>query len=71
VTTKQIEAAAGKLDDLILRRARHVVSENHRTTEAANQLSQRHYEQLGELMIASHNSLRDDYQVSAQSWISS
>ena len=64
VTMKQIDAAAGKLDDLILRRARHVVSEIHRTTAAAGELSQRHYEVVGELMVQSHNSLRDDYEVS-------
>jgi galactokinase len=64
VTLKQIESATGKLDDLILRRCRHVVSENARTTEAAAALETQRYERAGELMLQSHNSLRDDYQVS-------
>jgi galactokinase len=64
VTMKQIEAATGKLDEIILRRCRHVVSENIRTTEAAAALEKQKYEQAGELMVKSHASLRDDYQVS-------
>src|SRR5258706_1890703 len=54
----------GKLEDVILRRCRHVVGENARCTEAAAELDQRHYERAGELMVQSHNSLRDDYEVS-------
>ncbi len=64
VTTKQIEQANGKLDEVVYRRCRHVVSENHRTTEAAKLLGRQEYEQVGRLMVQSHNSLRDDYQVS-------
>ncbi len=66
VTMKQVEAAGGKLDDLILRRARHVVGENARTVEAATALGQRKYERAGELMVKSHASLRDDYEVSCR-----
>src|SRR5439155_6720442 len=43
---------------------RHVVGEIARTTEAAQQLTSQRYERLGELMVQSHNSLRDDYEVS-------
>jgi galactokinase len=64
VTLPQVEAARGDLGDLVYRRCRHVVSENARTTAAAAKLSERRYEQFGELMVQSHNSLRDDYQVS-------
>ena len=45
------------------RRARHVISEIARTEEAVRQLKQGNLEQFGELMNASHNSLRDDYEV--------
>jgi galactokinase len=41
-----------------------VVTENRRTTEAAQLLGQSHYEQVGQLMVQSHHSLRDDYEVS-------
>jgi galactokinase len=64
VTMKQIEAAAGTLDEVVLKRARHVVSENARTVEAGSALSQKQYERAGELMVQSHESLRDDYEVS-------
>jgi galactokinase len=64
VTMQQVEAADGKLDRTVLRRCRHVVSENARCVEAAGALDHRHYERAGELMIQSHRSLRDDYQVS-------
>ena len=40
VTVEQVKSAKGKLDDLIFRRARHVVTEIARTTEAAALLEQ-------------------------------
>ena len=64
VSVKQIEAARGKLPEVIWKRCHHVVTENRRTTEAATLLGQKHYEQVGQLMVQSHNSLRDDYEVS-------
>lgn len=54
-----------KLDDPLLRqRCRHVVSENLRVEEAARALTSGALERFGELMLQSHESLRDDYQVS-------
>ncbi len=64
VTIKMIQQAEGKLDDVIFRRARHVVSENQRTLETAIALSQSKYERAGEMMQQSHRSLKDDYEVS-------
>jgi galactokinase len=64
VTMRQVEDAEGKLDDLTFRRARHVVGETARATQYATLLSKKHYEEAGGLMVASHNSLRDDYNVS-------
>jgi len=64
VSLAQVTAAKQKLDDVVFRRCRHVVSENARTTDAATKLQQKHYEEVGELMIKSHESLRDDYEVS-------
>jgi galactokinase len=66
VTLTQLEAAAGKLPDVVFRRCRHVITENARTTDAAKLLNKRQYEETGELMVQSHNSLRDDYEVSAK-----
>jgi galactokinase len=64
VTLTMIEQAKGKLPDVVWRRCHHVVTENLRTTEAATKLGQKNYEDVGELMVQSHNSLRDDYEVS-------
>ncbi len=64
VTMKQVEDAQGKVDDLVFRRARHVVGETQRAQKYATLLSSKHYEEAGRLMVESHNSLRDDYNVS-------
>ncbi len=45
-------------------RARHVVSENERVNETVEALSRKDLEHVGELLNASHASLRDDYEVS-------
>lgn len=45
-------------------RCRHVVSENLRVEAAARALQEGDLERFGELMYASHASLRDDYEVS-------
>lgn len=50
-----------ELPEPLRRRARHVVSENSRVLEALEGVSAQHF---GELMNASHASLRDDYEVS-------
>src|SRR6185503_15456087 len=52
--------------DVVFRRARHVVSEIARTTRYAAMLGHRNYEDAGQLMVQSHNSLRDDYEVSIE-----
>jgi galactokinase len=64
VTMQQIDAAREKLSDVVFRRCRHVVSEIARTTRYATLLGQKNYEEAGQLMVQSHNSLRDDYEVS-------
>jgi galactokinase len=54
-------AAVEQLPEPLRRRARHVVLENLRVLEAAQGVSA---DAFGELMNASHDSLRDDYEVS-------
>jgi galactokinase len=61
---KMIEDARGKLEDAVWRRARHVVSEILRTMQFAALLSKSGYDEAGALMVQSHNSLRDDFEVS-------
>lgn len=48
------------------KRAKHAVYENQRTIKAVEALRENKIEELGKLMIASHNSLRDDYEVTGK-----
>ncbi|MEI6433389.1 MAG: galactokinase [Bacteroidota bacterium] len=50
-------------DELIRRRARHVISENQRVLNAVSALLKGDILQFGALMNASHESLRDNYEV--------
>jgi galactokinase len=61
-----LDAAAhdGKLDEEELMRARHVVGEIRRTVEGAEALERGDYARFGELMVASHMSLRNNYETS-------
>ncbi|MEW5936129.1 MAG: galactokinase, partial [Bacillota bacterium] len=52
------------LPEPLNRRARHVVTENQRVLEGVAALEQGDIQRFGELMVASHRSLRDDYEVS-------
>lgn len=50
--------AKGRLDDVTYRRARHVIEEIERTSQAAEALKRGAYKEFGKLMVESHNSLR-------------
>jgi galactokinase len=61
------DATEGDLERLSgeeLRRARHVVTENARVMRAADSLRAKDFEAFGHLMYASHESMRDDYEIS-------
>ena len=64
VSRDELAAHAGALDAVAARRARHVVTENERTLEAADALAASDYARFGTLMLESHESLRVDYEVS-------
>jgi galactokinase len=63
-TLQGLEAAKDRLPDETVRRARHVVTENARTVETAQLIRQGRWPAVGELMYQSHDSLRDDFEVS-------
>ena len=50
-------------DNVVLRRAKHAVTENVRTLRAVKALEEKNIEEFGRLMNESHDSLRDDYDV--------
>jgi galactokinase len=53
-----------KLPEPLNRRARHVITENARVVEAVAALGADNLVRLGQLFYASHDSQRDDYEVS-------
>ncbi|HOX59295.1 MAG TPA: galactokinase [Candidatus Paceibacterota bacterium] len=63
-TPEMLEASRGQMDPVAFRRARHVITENARTLEAAKAIQASEWPAVGQLMYASHASLRDDYEVS-------
>lgn len=66
VTIDELATHAGSMPQDVYRRCRHVVTENARTLLAAEFLEQAKADAVGELMFRSHESLRDDYEVSCR-----
>ncbi len=62
---RALDLAALALDDVLLRRFRHVVSEGVRVDLAVSAMGSGHLAGMGRLLQASHRSLRDDYEVSS------
>jgi galactokinase len=61
---QMVQAVHPQLSDVVFRRLRHVLSENERVEQACEALWQKDASKMGCLLAASHQSLRDDYQVS-------
>jgi galactokinase len=64
VTPEDLEAYGHELPDVVRRRCRHVISENARVLQAAAALELGDLQAFGNLMLESHRSLRDDFEVS-------
>ncbi|TWT68999.1 galactokinase [Crateriforma conspicua] len=64
VTADDLARCKDELGDERFRRARHIIGEIARTLETANALRNGDLDTVGRLMYDSHNSLRDDYEVS-------
>ena len=64
LTEEEFEANKELIGDSVkIKRAKHAVYENQRTIKAVKALKDNDLELFGKLMIASHDSLRDDYEV--------
>ena len=63
-TVDDLEGKRNEMTDVVYRRARHVITENARCVRFKEALAVGDLDRLGELMRASHESLRDDYEVS-------
>jgi galactokinase len=66
VTIEQFEQRVDELDDVVAKRARHVITENDRTVEAANALRANDMKRMGQLMAESHASMRDDFEITVK-----
>ena len=64
VSVADLEKHQQKIPDIVYRRARHVVTENDRVLRLSRKLSQGKLDEVGELLVQGHISLRDDYEVS-------
>jgi galactokinase len=66
VDPETFQARAAGLDPLTRRRARHIISENERVLQTVAAMRRHDPLALGELLDASHLSLRDDFEVSSE-----
>ena len=67
LTEEEFEANKELIGDKIkMKRAKHAVFENQRTIKAVQALKNKDLTLFGKLMIASHDSLRDDYEVTGK-----
>jgi galactokinase len=64
MTPEDLATYGHELPEIVLRRCRHVVGENARALQAAAALERGDLQAFGKLMLESHRSLRDDFEVS-------
>jgi galactokinase len=64
LTSTDLPKAQEVLDDTTFRRMRHVVTENERVLETIKRLKDLGPRSIGNLMYASHDSMRDDFEIS-------
>ncbi|MDN3649105.1 galactokinase [Reinekea marina] len=62
-TFSQLENAKTHMSQQVYQRARHIISENERTLNAASALKDKNWSRLSELMAQSHASMRDDFEI--------
>jgi len=66
VSIAELGRFGSDLSDVVYRRCRHVITENDRVLRAATALRNGEVSRFGKLMAQSHQSLRDDYEVSCK-----
>lgn len=66
VTTEMFEEHLDRLPSIVGRRCRHVIAENDRVLRAADALFSGEMAEFGAMMSLSHDSLRDDFEVSCK-----
>ena len=66
LSSEQLEVHRNLLSPLIYKRVRHVVTEDERTLLASSALEKGNLQPLAKLMAESHESMRDDYEISCR-----
>jgi galactokinase len=66
VTIEQFNQRIDDLDEMVAKRARHVITENDRTVMAAQVLAQGDMKTMARLMAESHASMRDDFEITVK-----
>ncbi|MEV8268353.1 galactokinase [Microbacterium sp. NPDC076911] len=64
LTVSDLPRAKTLMDDITFRRVRHVVTENQRVLDTVRALREVGPDAIGELLVASHVSMRDDFEIS-------
>jgi galactokinase len=64
VTIADLPTVAERVDEVTYRRVRHIVTENQRVLDAVETLRDQGPRAIGELLDASHASMRDDFEIS-------
>lgn len=61
---EDLPRAADLMDDVTFRRVRHVITENQRVLDTVDALAAQGPRAIGDLLVASHASMRDDFEIS-------
>ncbi|WP_100814742.1 galactokinase [Microbacterium lacus] len=64
LTLDDLPRAQALLDDVTFRRVRHIVTENYRVLDTVRALRESGPHAIGDLLVASHASMRDDFEIS-------
>ena len=64
LSPSDLPRAKSQLDDLTYRRVRHIITENERVLDSVAALRAGNLESLGRLLLESHASMRDDFEIS-------
>ncbi|MCF8528849.1 MAG: galactokinase [Aquiluna sp.] len=64
LSLSDLPRAQSQLDDLTYRRVKHIITENQRVLDSVSALRDGNLESLGRLLLESHSSMRDDFEIS-------
>ena len=64
LSVDDLPRAAELMDDVTFRRVRHIVTENQRVLDTVRTLREHGPSAIGDLLLASHASMRDDFEIS-------